>query len=604
MLHYRITPINPEAHLFEVVLTVERPNRAGERLYLPAWIPGSYMIRDFARHIVTLTGEDSARQPLRCTKIDKQSWQCDPAEGPIRLRYQIYAFDLSVRSAHLDASHGYFNATSLCLSVADQAHSPHQITLLPPPREYGAQWRVATTLPRIEGEPWQFGKFEAAGYEELIDHPVEMGTFTRHSFTVADIEHHLVITGRHDCDCERLLADLRAICAAEIALFGSAPFKHYLFQLTLVGQGYGGLEHRSSTSLIANRTDLPWPGMGDEPTLPSGYSQLLGLCAHEYFHSWNVKQIKPQSFIPYQLAQESYTTLLWWFEGVTSYYDDLFLCRSETITIEAYLELLGKTITQVAQGSGRLKQSVAESSFDAWSKFYQQNENAPNAIVSYYSKGSLIALALDLSLRLASDHQRSLDSVLRYLWHHDGQTGVGVSEADLYRAIQTATGIEIEAQLSSWVHGYDDLPLASLLLPFGVALQAQPLASHSDSGGESAPTRAINWIGIRVKNRPQLTVTQVLDQSPAQFAGVSVGDRLLALNGLELTADNWEQRLNRLPAESEAMLTLFRDDLLLQLPLTLRRAPDQVWRVELLDKPTASQQQQRQQWLRPPLSLP
>ena len=412
---YTIQAVQPAAHLFEVSLRLAEPDPAGQVFSLPAWIPGSYMIREFARNIVSLSAEAGGKA-VPATKLDKHSWRLPAGiQGPVTLRYTVYAWDLSVRSAHLDQTHGFFNGTSVFLAAHGHEDAPHRVNIRPPKGLEDARWRVATSLPEAVGEKgaaerYGFGLYRADSYDDLIDHPVEMGTFTLGEFEACGVPHAVAITGRHDCDMGRLLADLKPVCERQIRLFGEpAPMSRYVFLTTAVGDGYGGLEHRASTALLCSRADLPHVGM-DEAT--DGYRQFLGLCSHEYFHTWNVKRIKPAAFVPYRLAEESYTRLLWAFEGFTSYYDDLMLVRSQRIGLDDYLGLLAKTITQVHKGSGRHKQSVAESSFEAWTKYYRQDENSPNAIVSYYTKGALVALLLDLRLRAESHGARSLDTLM------------------------------------------------------------------------------------------------------------------------------------------------------------------------------------------------
>ncbi|MDD3355124.1 MAG: peptidase M61, partial [Zoogloea sp.] len=367
-VRYTIQAIQPAAHLFEVTLHLERPDPAGQVFSLPAWIPGSYMIREFARNIVTLEARSAGRS-VPVSRSDKHTWHLPAGvEGPVELAYTVYAWDLSVRTAHLDQTHGFFNGTSVFLRAHGHEAFPHRVEILPPKGLEEAGWRVATSLPEASGEEgaaerYGFGAYRAADYDDLIDHPVEMGCFTLAEFDACGVPHAVAITGRHDCDTARLLEDLKPICEAQIRLFGApAPMDRYVFLVMAVGEGYGGLEHRASTALLCSRSDLPHGGM-EAPT--EGYRQFLGLCSHEYFHTWNVKRIKPAAFTPYDLSRENYTRLLWAFEGFTSYYDDLLLVRSGRIGIPDYLELLGKTISQVHKGLGRRKQSVAESSFEA-----------------------------------------------------------------------------------------------------------------------------------------------------------------------------------------------------------------------------------------------
>jgi predicted metalloprotease with PDZ domain len=427
---YVVTPRRPEAHLFSVELSIPDPGTAPITLSLPAWIPGSYMIRDFARNIVSIAAADAAG-PLPIEKLDKQTWRLTPRQTPnevsgdraLTLTYEVYAWELTVRSAHLDRTHGYFNGPSLFLRVHGRDQAPCCVELRAPADPACADWRVATSLARdVEEQPetgrWDFGRFVADDYDDLIDHPVEMGHFDVLAFRVGEVPHWMAISGRHQGDLVRLTADLGPICAEHAALFGELPLDRYLFLTQVVGDGYGGLEHRFSTSLLCSRDDLPESLATSAGGGRAGgdYRKFLGLCSHEYFHLWNVKRIRPAVFADAGLEHEVHTRLLWAFEGITSYYDDLALVRSGRIDVTGYLELLAETITKVQRNPGRLEQTVAESSFDAWTKFYKQDENAPNAIVSYYGKGAITALALDLTIRRDTDGRASLDDVMRALW--------------------------------------------------------------------------------------------------------------------------------------------------------------------------------------------
>ena len=402
-ISYRIIPRDPAAHLFEVILRLSLPDPVGQRLSLPAWAPGSYMIREFARNIVRLSAECGGKS-LSVQKIDKHTWACAPCRGPLIVTYEVYAYDLSVRGAHLDTTHGYFNGSSVFLMAHGAQAQPCRVEILAPAGERYGSWRVATSMPRDEAAPFGFGAYRAGDYEDLIDHPVEMGEFATASFMACGVPHDIVITGRQRADMARLCTDLSAVCEYQIRLFGEpAPFDRYVFLIWALGQGYGGLEHRGAASLMCSRDDLPAPGEGEPGEAGEAYRGFLGLASHEYFHAWNVKRIRPHAFTPYDLGREVYTRALWAFEGITSYYDDLALLRSARITAQAYLELLAQTLTRIARTPGRFCQTLEELSFDAWIKFYRPSENTTNAVVSYYQKGSIVALALDLTLRLGTE---------------------------------------------------------------------------------------------------------------------------------------------------------------------------------------------------------
>jgi len=570
-VHYRIRPADPAAHLYAITLTIDKPDPAGQQLSLPAWIPGSYMIRDFAKNIVTIAASCNGK-PIALEKLDKQNWRCAPSPGPLTLDYIVYAWDLSVRTAHLDTTHGYFNGTSVFLRVHGQDEQPCSVDIEPPQGEDYRDWRIATTLPS-ENAAYAFGRFHAADYDELIDHPVEMGDFTLLEFEACGIPHAMVLTGRHYTDGDRLAADLKRICETQINLFGEAPFDRYLFQTMVVGNGYGGLEHRSSTSLLCSRDDLPLVG---EEAINDDYRGFLGLCSHEYFHSWNIKRIKPDVFIPYDLSSESYTPLLWAFEGFTSYYDDLALLRSGLINTESYLELLGQIITRVLRGSGRLKQSVSDSSFDAWSKFYKQDENAPNTIVSYYTKGSLIALALDLSIRSESNGERSLDDVMRRLWLEHGKPHRGVSPAQMEAIIRDIAGEAIAPLLETALRGTDDLQLTELLARFGVELKMRQATSNSDKGGKAGKEskREPLALGVRYGNDPLgAKLLNVFDGGAAQKAGLAAGDIVVAVDDLRATQENIEKLLNYQRGKQTMELHAFRRDELMHFSVPLQTAP-------------------------------
>jgi len=586
-IRYTVEPVDLAGHLFAVTLDVATPQSEGQCLSLPAWIPGSYMIRDFARNIVTLEAS-AGEKAIPIEKLDKQTWRCGrvPAGQSLRVRYTVYAWDLSVRTAHLDQNHGFFNGTSVFLCVDGQAEAACLVDLKPPREGAIGTWRVATALREARGHKGAarrhgFGLYRADSYDELIDHPVEMGDFTLASFEAGGITHEVVLTGRHDCDTERLCADLAKICQWQIDLFGGTPpMDRYVFLTMVVGDGYGGLEHRASTALLTSRNELPWKGMKGTP---EAYQRFLGLCSHEYFHSWNVKRIKPARFTPYALAAESYTRLLWAFEGFTSYYDDLCLVRSGVIEPAAYLKTLAETITRVERGSGRLKQSVAESSFDAWSKFYKQDENAANAIVSYYTKGSLIALALDLKLRADSGGAFSLDDVMRTLWSRHGETGVGVPEDGVFEVVAEIGGPATARWLKRAVNGTDDLPLARILKQMGVSLAKTAAARPS--------------LGVRLKSKTGKAVfAAVHEGGAAHRAGLSAGDELVAIDGLRVSADMLDSLLDRKAAGDALQVHFFRRDELMCVDLVLS-AGEESTQLMLAPKPDAMARRLRKGWL-------
>jgi predicted metalloprotease with PDZ domain len=571
-VQYTIVPKDLAGHLFNVSVTVAAPAPEGQVFALPAWIPGSYMIREFARNIVRIRAE-SGGQPVELTKLDKHTWRAAPAAGPLTLHYEVYAWDLSVRAAHLDQTHGFFNGTSVFLRVLGQEATPHQVDIQRPGDPAGSDWRVATSLPELGARRYGFGTYLAADYDELIDHPVEMGDFALATFTAHGIQHDIVVTGRvPNLDMERLQQDLKAICETQIAFFEpktkKAPMDRYVFLTMAVGDGYGGLEHRASTALICSRADLPSTAAPKTAERSEGYVTFLGLCSHEYFHTWNVKRIKPAVFAPYDLQAETYTPLLWLFEGFTSYYDDLMLVRSGIISEATYFKLLGKTVGSVLRGSGRTKQSVAESSFDAWTKYYRQDENAPNAIISYYTKGSLVGLAFDLTIRAKTGGAKSLDDVMRALWERYGRdfyagasgSGRGVTEKDVEALFDEISGVRLKPLFDRYVRGTEDIPLAKLYAPFGIKV--------SDERKNSKPS-----LNIGVGRDPLgAKLNQVHEGGAAHQAGLSAGDVVIAVDGLRVNGNpsNLDQLFSRYRVGDTVPVHAFRRDELMRFEVTLQ----------------------------------
>ena len=598
-VRYTVTP-RPTAHKFDVVLDIATPSPDGQVLSLPAWIPGSYMIRDFAKHVVSLEATTNGK-PIRVTKRDKQTWVIASTEASIQVRYSVHAWDLSVRKAHLDATHGYFNGTSVFLRVHGEDASPCAVELAKPAGDNYAAWRVATTLPRVSGKALEFGSFQASNYDELIDCPVEMGTFVHAEFEAGGIPHEVALTGVFEVDLDRLCADLKVICEEHLDRMGTpSDLDRYLFQIMVVGNGYGGLEHRTSTSLICCRDDLPRKG---ETKISDGYRTLLALSSHEYFHLWNVKRIKPARFTPFDLSQESPTTLLWAFEGITSYYEPLGLVRCGIIDRKSWLELMGRKLTDVMRRPGRHVQSVAESSFDAWTKFYKQDEDAPNAIVSYYSKGCMVALALDLTLRL--DGGTSLDKVMQVLYDRFGETGNGVSENGIQAVVAELTELKLDAFFDEALHGTGDAlwdRLTGLLSRAGIDTVLRPREGTTDRGGKAGKSKEAEWdnrgdLGLTLR-RGSTKVQFVLDDSPAMHAGVAPGDDIVAMNHIK-AGNDLPDRVARLNPGQEVVLHVFRRDELHSLTATLRSAPRDTVVLTLQKKPADTVPDVLDNWLGP-----
>jgi len=518
MIHYRIEVADAAAHLFKVTLTVADP-APEQQLSLPVWIPGSYMVREFSRHLSRLQARQGTQaRPL--VQVAKDRWRvATSGRSALVVTYFAYAFDASVRTAWLSDDRGFFNTTSLCLAVEGRTAEPHRVEL----HRLPAGWDVATAMTRVASPARKTGKpdrtqvFESADYDEMADHPFELGPFWRGEFTSGGVVHEFVVAGAWpQFDGARLLADTKRICDEEIRFWhgsGKPPFSRYVFMLYATEDGYGGLEHRASTALIAARKDLPRQGVAGTS---DGYVTLLGLISHEYFHTWNVKRLKPAEFLPYDYTQENYTELLWFFEGFTSYYDDQFLLRAGLIDAARYVKLLGRAMNGVRQSPGQHVQSVAEASFDAWIKYYRSDENTPNATVSYYTKGSLVALRLDLALRAGG--KATLDDVMRALW--TDAPGGAVTEELILRTVARLGGKALAAELREWVHQRGELDVEAALARVGVEPDLEPLTLATE-------------LGIRVSEGPVtgVQVKAVLAGGVGAATGLSAGDEILAVDG-------------------------------------------------------------------------
>jgi predicted metalloprotease with PDZ domain len=596
-VHYKVEAADQHAHLYGVTLTIEHP-AANQLVSLPVWIAGSYMVREFAKQITGISARQGKRH-VAVHQLDKATWALDCEAGkPITLHYQVHAHDDSVRTAWLTTQRGFFNGTSLCLQVEGQADVPHQLELVADSfnaNGAASKWEVATGLTPLKTDRQGFGTYVAANYDELLDCPVEMGTFWSGSFKACGIEHRFVVAGATPAfDGERLLRDSQKICETAIKFWhgnkrSATPHKNYVFMLNAVADGYGGLEHRNSTALICNRADLPRHNSNDgsakDAKQSDGYTTLLGLISHEYFHTWNVKRLRPAEFARYDYRQENYTELLWFFEGFTSYYDDLLLRRAELIDDAQYLKLLNKTINQVLQTPGREVHSVAQSSFEAWTKYYRQDANSPNLTVSYYTKGALVALCLDLTLRQhgVKNHSVSLDDVMRALWARccTGKHNGPMTEADVLAVLKELTGRSWTAEFKAWVHGTRDLPLEKLLAHHGVNVKHDP-------------AHLAQRLGLRVAEDQSVQIKTVLNGSAAHKAGFAPGDEWL---GLEVAGKTTSQapsawRLKKLDdlmlyagTAKKVTALISRDRQLLRLNLAL---PDvkanSTWRL-VLDNP-------------------
>ena len=537
MLHYQIEFDDYRQHLIHVTLRfVADPTQV---LSLPTWIPGSYLIREFSKHIESVRAYDEEGRLLEIQKFEKNKWRLFNTDHElITVEYDVYAYDLSVRGAYVDQNRLYVNPACACLGLEGQEDKAVEVELFLP--DELKHFQLATGMASKSLVKGRF-TLKAKNYAELIDAPFELAEQTRFGFEANGIPHEFVVSGKHAMNAARMQQDIEKICATEISMFGSAPFSNYTFMTMATANSYGGLEHPNSTSLISPREDLPKANEPEEPS--EDYQRFLGLCSHEYFHSWLVKFIRPENFVNYDLNKEGYTSLLWIFEGFTSYYDDLILLRSGVISQASYIKLLKTQIDRYLQNPGRLVQSVSESSFDAWVKFYRQDENSNNAGTSYYNKGCLVALCLDLGLRLRGS---SLDALMRKLYEN-AQKGIQVHERTIVELCNELTGDNWIEQINHLINTTDELPLDQLFPEFGL--------SYSLKNDKSLP------LGLKLVDKPEGVLVQSArrDGAAAQ-AGLSAHDVIIAIDGLKATMKLVEKYAKQ--EGSYSILAFRRDELM------------------------------------------
>jgi len=564
MLRYDISPLDPEAHLFIVGITVPCPSAGEVLLRLPTWISGSYLIRDFAGNVQKVSAR-LAGKPVAIEKVDKTTWRVTTGSAKkdteLQVFYEVWAFDTSVRTAYLDECRGFFNPGCVFMSVVGREYEKITVTIREPDAAVRAEqtdWKVATSMKRAKGTPrFGWGTYEATDYDELIDCPVEMGDFTVLTVKPCGVRHDIVLSDLPvNFDAELTAADIEDLCAQEITFFEpetkKCPVKEYVFLINVTSKGYGGLEHRTSSVLQIPAKCLP--SVHDE-VRTNDYLKFLGLVAHEYFHTWCVKRVKPAEFIGIDFSREVTTELLWFFEGFTSYYDDLMVRRAGFTDDAGYAALLTINFRSVLETNARSVQSLSQASFDTWVKFYKPNANTPNAAVSYYKQGAAAALVLDAEIRSQTKGKKSLDDVMRYLWNHfrtAGKKYTGESFETIAAAFEAVTGRSFEKRLVELTRTTAPVDYEKALKPLGLAFTAT----------ERDKTRSLLGISGRGTDAGFL-VKNVFDQEAGQWAGISPNDLLIAIDGVRIGNDNLNQLLSRYSEGDEMVIHAFRDDALL-----------------------------------------
>lgn len=574
-VRYRVSMPKPHSHLFEVEASFPP---AGDELTvcLPVWTPGSYLVREYARHVQEFTVVDAAGFSVPFERVDKRSFRIRAAGKPVRCLYKVYANELTVRTSHLDGTHGYFNGATLFYYAEALRQAEHRVTVETP-----ADWRVSTALD-MDGR-----EYVAHDYDELVDSPFECGPHTPIPFTAAGVPHELVLWGEPQLDEKKLVADVTKLVETEAAMFGGLPNKRYVFFVHSSDKGRGGLEHKASTVLLFPRTGFSGS---------KGWEDFLTLAAHEYFHLWNVKRIKPRRLVPFDYAQENYTQLLWWFEGATSYYDNLVTRRAALMSPSRYLTRLGESLTALHNTPGRQVLPLVDASMIAWTKHYRPDENSANTAISYYLKGELVCALLDLTIRQATNDAKSLDDVARLLWQRYGDES-GVPEDGVEAAAQEVAGVDLKPFFDRALRGLEELDY-SVLAHVGLEAKFRARESTGDKGGTPPRNKTEKNPGyVGVSTRGSSTIATVLDGSPAQAAGVYAEDEIVALDGFKCDASGLHSRTeDKRPGES-VKLTVFRRDRMLELPIVLGERPkDAVW-LARVDSPSDAQKAAYQAWL-------
>jgi predicted metalloprotease with PDZ domain len=571
-ISYQVAMPQPTSHLFEVTLEVKNWNFSVLDLKMPVWTPGSYLVREYARNVQEFSAKSSRDgQILSSQKLSKNHWQIK-TEGisEIAVNYRVFANELSVRTNHLDGTHGYFNGAALFLFIPGLEKEPIAVTIIVPQPD----WKVSTSLPQIEEK---VNTYLAKNFDTLVDSPFEIGTHQIHDFTVLGKPHQLAIWGEGNAEPQRIIQDTQKIIEVEADIYGGLPYDRYLFILHLCDNGFGGLEHKNSCSLNYSRFGF---------RAQDKYQRFMQLVAHEYFHLWNVKRIRPKALENFDYERENYTTSLWFSEGTTSYYDLLIPLRTQIYNRKTFLDNLGKEITRFLAIPGRKIQPLSESSFDAWIKLYRRDANSDNCQISYYLKGELVSLLLDLLIRQRHQNQRSLDDVLRQMWEQFGKAEVGFSPQQLQEVIEAVAATDLSDFFRCYIDGTDELPFDEYLQPFGLQLK---------SVMEEEP---FPYLGMKVQSENgKEMIKSVIVESPAWVAGIDAGDELLAIDGVRVTADSLNERLKDYQASDIIKVAVFHQEQLRTLSVQLAAPQPSRYEVVQVESPSEMQQQNLAGWL-------
>ena len=573
-INFTVSMSKPHTHLLEVEMRW-RASRfpAQVNLVMPVWSPGSYLIREFERYVQDFAASDAQGRILRWQKTNKNTWRVETnGAKELRVTYQVYANDLSVRTNDLNDRHANWNNVALLMYPEGQLEKPSTLRVVP-----FADWQVATGLPAVPG---QVNTFRAENFDVLYDSPVEAGRFKTVSFEVRGVPHRIVMDGEGNYDLERLRGDVKKIVEAQVAIMGEIPYHDYTFLLHAHTNDGGGLEHLNSTSIIVDRNSF---------RSAAYVHSVLAVISHEFFHAWNVKRIRPDALGPFDYTRENYTKLLWVAEGITDYYGALALRRAGLFSEEEYLGTLSSQIDSVQSKPGRLEMSVEEASFDAWIKYYRQDENSINSQISYYDKGHLLGLLLDLEIRKLSGGAKSLDDVMRYLYAEFYKKNRNYTPEDFQRAAERMAGASLETFFQRYVRGREELDYKASLsaagLQLGAADASRPPVERPVFGADLA------------QQGDRLMVMRVYSGTAAYDQGLNAGDQIVALEGQRVNQQSFFARLGEKRPGDILNLTIFRDDDLRTFAIKLgtRVAPD--YRLLPVKQPTPEQTKQYKAWI-------
>jgi predicted metalloprotease with PDZ domain len=586
-LRYRVDLARPEDHLAHVTVTVPVPDGAQTiDVTMPAWCPGSYLIRDYARFVRGLTATDKASEPRRVTKLDKQTWRIETGGArDVVVRYQVYGNDLTVRTNHIDPTHAFLHGPATFVYAEVHRSRPVEVEVVPPS---GRGWKVTTGMSEVHDEEGESHRYRAASVDELFDMPIHAGVVDVYRFTAGDAPFELAIWGDRVpggvFTPEDLVKDLARIASEHVRRVGEVPFARYAFVLMLAHDAYGGLEHRNSSINLHNPHAL---------ANRKQYEGLLELLSHELFHAWNGKRIAPAVLLDFDYRKEAYTRCLWVMEGITSHYDRWTLRSSGAITAKSYFEKVLEDWTRLLAVPGRKRTSLEESSFDAWIKLYKPDESNLNTTVSYYLKGGLVMFALDLAIRRRTEGAKSLDDVLRLLWRDYGAKGVGHPE-ELEGIFEAATGVSTADVFARQIRGTEDPDLEHELAHVGLELK-----SSWDPGQVADGARAV-WIGATVSGAK---VNGVFDDGPAQGGGLSPGDEMVAIDDFKATSESDARGLVATRAPGDRItLTVFRRHRLVRLEVVVGEAPKTRWEIAAAAQPAPEAAARYLAWMGEPLT--